>query len=64
MVPERLCKFMLAFRKADYMFLIYSGFAVVLEQRKPFPIIQHVCVPMLKLHFQIGVTLVNIGLLN
>lgn len=47
------------------MFLIYSGFTVVLEQRTPYPIIQHICVSMLKLlHFQITVLFVVIGLLN
>lgn len=55
---------MLAFMQADYMFLIYSGFTVVLQQRTPFPTIQHFCVSMPKLHFQTGVILIAIGLLN
>lgn len=55
---------MLAFMQADHMFLIYIGFTVVLQQRMPFPTVEHVCVPMLELHFQIGVILVATGLLN
>lgn len=68
MAPEMICKLLLSFMQADYMFLIYSGvlspcasvtsgFTVVVQQGTPFPTIQHVCVSMLKLlHFQIPIT--------
>lgn len=33
--------------QTDYVFLIYSGVIVVLQQRTSFPTIQHVCIHML-----------------